>query len=466
MAYSFERVSHIKIIYASLQNMIPHLAIRMQTTSGLPLGNRQRDLSTYREKVMASESNSTSDANASQQKMGNDRSTPQSKMGPIGEAQHAGYCPPVQKPKETKAQYSLRLEKCRNHCLREFRIEIQEIVNIIDQHTAGQLNIVDHVEELQKSANDANNKIKEFSEVHLPAFDEPRDLDSEILHYWQLASCSPFLNAKNSQQNEQSSDSSDEQNRLRELNQLKSRLKRLIFLIGYSTVMERLNEWISLTHVGYALPFHRIFEDEIESADDRLRILQMISLVPKMIKGGLVDLTRGVVLCYPLSWWDRLIRNLIVFLLLVLSFTLVWGFSVILQSPDERALFGLTDGTAVTQPAILLKNWTALLLGIGAHILVAGAKLTNAEFRQFPMPLRDWSAYLSARTSTLIYKIVLALLVFIAMYLSLKGDMKLFDAFLIGYSFDSVVELLGASMEKSAGNKLTTFKDKLGVGGK
>ncbi len=415
---------------------------------------------------MSSERNSSTEFAETNKQISADAGVDHAKLAPDDDGPEHAVSPPFDNSREERNQEIVKeLERGRNHCLRELRVEIQEIVRIIDQHTIGQLNVINHLHELQQSATDAEARIEKLKTVYIPRL-KRKDIDSEIIHLWQLASNTPFLDARKSQQLTQLDSPPKDQDHLRELNYLKTRLMRMIFLIGYTTIMERLNGWIRVSRAGYALPFHPMFEDEIESVEDRQRILQLFSLKPGDIQGGLVDLSRGIVLCYPIAFWDRLVRHLIVILLFLLSFALIWWFSDILShSSDLLTTLGM-DKAKPPQPNLLSIYWTALLLGIFAHLLVAGAKQTQAEFRQFPMPLQDWGYYLSARTSTFMYKMALAFLVFVAMYLSLKGEMKLFDAFLIGYSFDSVVELVGASMEKSANTKLAAYTEKLGVGGK
>ena len=349
------------------------------------------------------------------------------------------------------------LKKIRNSILRDIRVEIEEVVLLIEQHVAGEIDIFRHINELEDSGKDVHKLVTEISKNHLEKIDRlRRDTYSRIINIWELTEKNPFFTTAKALELQ---DPKKEQERLRELNVLKSRLERLTYYLVYATGMERINNWIDAARPGYALPFHAIFEDELKKEDDRNRMLGLYSLSPVGMHGGLVDVARGIILCYPKSPWDRFIRHLINILQLVLWFALLITGTQLLITYGADFGFNMKPLSEFS----LIPTWSALLLGILGHGLVAGAKQPAASFRQFPLPLSDWGFYLTARTSVLIYKSALAFFVFWAMYLSLNGEIGLSEAFLIGYSFDSVAELVGLSLEKRAQTNITAIKDKLGL---
>ena len=309
---------------------------------------------------------------------------------------------------------------------------------------------------LQSTKKEITEKLTKLETVYLIKL-PPKDNYSEIINIWQIVATSPILDSSEID----NLSTNTKPDLLRELTLLKNRISRLSFQIVYITGMERLNNWIALSRPGYALPFHRIFEDEIESEDARQRILNLYSLKPELLKGGLIDPVKGVVLCYPLYNLDRLLRHIMILLFLIVSFAAVYAFTSLLTGAEETFKASL-DIKDMPSTSFLIMCWSALLIGIGGHILITGAKVTNVEYRQFPLPLRDWDYYLSSRTTLIIYKITLALFVFLSMFVLLKGEIGLLEAFLIGYSFDSVVELVGVSLEKRSAGKINVFKEKIG----
>lgn len=377
-----------------------------------------------------------------------------------GENKQSGLCPPSDL-KEDEGNNNKRIKKyriemkiCANHLLREVRVEIQEVSRIIDEHIAGQLDIVSHKDILQTTKEEVSEKMNDLKNTYLNKL-PPVDYYSEVINIWQLIETSPVFDSSKIEPL-----SENTQNLLRELTLLKNRISRLSFLVVYITGKERLNNWIDGARPGYALPFHRIFEDEIGAEDDRQRILNLYSLQPEALNGGLIDPVKGVVLCYPSSKFDRLLRHILLLLFLVVSFVAVYGFASLLT--DEGVLKGALEIPKEPTVSFLIMSWSALLIGILGHVLITGAKVTNVEYRQFPLPLRDWGFYLSSRTAMIVYKITLALFVFLSMFVLLEGEMKLLEAFLIGYGFDSVIDLVGVSLEKRSSVNIKVLKEKIG----
>lgn len=58
--------------------------------------------------------------------------------------------------KEAEPEHEEKLKECRNHRLRAVGVELQGIARIIDQHVAGELDIMSHTDELQQSRSDVD----------------------------------------------------------------------------------------------------------------------------------------------------------------------------------------------------------------------------------------------------------------------------------------------------------------------
>lgn len=453
-----------------------------------------------------------------------------------------------------------KLEFCGNTLLREIRVELQGINRILQRHLVGEIDLQDHIDELRQSRDDIRDRVDSIQKLHQSLNYVLKDALYEVVNLWQLAEKSRVFDVTSGEPgaDEEAPDAAfagssgqghyrprppdpdeggkakgrleqggeptrrsadvppaaktsggkgerpDEQKYLREINLLNNRVAKMLFYIAYLTGKERINNWLQKARPGYALPFHRIFEDELESVEERQKILNLYSVSPKSFDSGWFDASRGVVICSPKSPWIMALRFFVLVAVFALCTVLAAGLGwkvqdlpgntstsyggTVLQwivqstgggkedtgkasgssaTGDETATPGSAAGDTgdFTYPDRWGTSfvWAALIIGIFAHVLIAGAKRTDAEFRQFPLPMGDWFIYLSARTSALQYKLVLALLVFAAALVGQQGQVTLLDAFLIGYGFDSVVELLGTSMENTAGNRLAAYKQKLGL---
>lgn len=79
-------------------------------------------------------------------------------------------------------------------------------------------------------------------------------------------------------------ESNDSQMLARDLNMLDTLTSKLVFQIGLLTVPARLNRWLNQARIGYYVPFHEVFNDELPSYADRVRILKFLSWSPRTIK--------------------------------------------------------------------------------------------------------------------------------------------------------------------------------------
>ena len=355
--------------------------------------------------------------------------------------------------------------------LRAARVEINEALHTIRRHLAGEIDIRKHLPELVKTKSEIDNyldkQLKKWCAECAPC---EQDTYQEIINLWQQCAYSGLFSAgtvdpdggkQNGKPDNGAADVAEKQQAwLKELNFLRDRLEEIVYLIAYVTMPERLQDWVDGTRPGYALPIHKIFEDEIASSEKRTQIINLMSLEPLNLKGALIDPIRGVALCYPRGFMNQLARFVLVVALLAVSFVAVFHMVDTMRDIGLSWL-GISKPEEILSSHALMFCWLALLLGMVIHLLVGGAKIKTNEFWQFPMPLGNWWFYISARTSVLLYKIVLALVVFVAMFISAKGEIKLLDAFLIGYSFDSVIEILTASIDKQAAAKMSAYKEKL-----
>ena len=75
--------------------------------------------------------------------------------------------------------------------------------------------------------------------------------------------------------------------------------------------------------------------------------------------------------------------------------------------------------------------------------------------------ISDLSRYIDARFGLLVRKLLLALVGLFGLMFSSDSVTPL-NAFLVGYSLDSVVELFGTSLEQKSASQVTTLRKQLG----
>jgi hypothetical protein len=106
----------------------------------------------------------------------------------------------------------------------------------------------------------------------------------------------------------------------------------------------------------------------------------------------------------------------------------------------------------------MLVAWAAILIGVGVHILVGSTKRAKTQNGMPPVFL-DLITIINARFREIVMKLILGLVglfgLVIVSAMPQLGPANLFpslqitpiNAFLIGYSLDSILELFGTSME-------------------
>jgi hypothetical protein len=115
-----------------------------------------------------------------------------------------------------------------------------------------------------------------------------------------------------------------------------------------------------------------------------------------------------------------------------------------------------------------LVGWLAVLLGVVVHIAVGTAKRLQSERGRPPViAIGDVPLMVNAKIGQILLKLALTLIGFFGLVFAAGIDnAKPLNAFLVGYSLDSVVELFVASVEQRAAGQVSALKQQLGVGGK
>jgi hypothetical protein len=247
------------------------------------------------------------------------------------------------------------------------------------------------------------------------------------------------------------------------LNLLDVQARRIIYWTCYRTIPDRLREWLRETQPGYAIPFHAVFEDELPEAEDRQRILNYLACTPEALKdvGGLVDPDNGLVYRYDPSptrrWWS--LAEIGVALVVLTALVVAAGSMV---APPLQPNWNVRT---------LLIGWLAVLVGVVVHAAVGMAKRLRAQSANpAVLPVGKAMILLNAKEGTILLRSTLALIGFMALaYASTIPEPAHFgsfmlNAFLVGYSLDSVIELFGTGMDQRAAALQSTLKAQLGTG--
>lgn len=247
------------------------------------------------------------------------------------------------------------------------------------------------------------------------------------------------------------------QEQLGHLNMLDDACDRILFQIGMLTIPQRLNDWLDFGRTGYYIPFHEVFAPEVPNYTDRLRVLRHLAWSPRLIRNGLVDVSTGLIYRYSSNSTVRLLSMLWVVLTAVLATGLVYG------STQLQNIAGWPLGP--DNASTMLAAWGALAAGIVVHGCITVAKRIQEQPQMPPaLPIGDVARYADAKLGQSLLKIALALIGLFGLVFSAGiAQATPLQAFLAGYTLDSVVELFGASIERRAVSQVAGLRQQLGV---
>ena len=250
------------------------------------------------------------------------------------------------------------------------------------------------------------------------------------------------------------------QEQLQLLGLLDTQCRQIIYWTGVRTVPERLRDWLALSEPGYAIPFHAVFEDEVPDAEDRQKILDHLAWSPAFLaaSGGIVDPESGLIFRYD-SQKSRLSQAISI--LYVLAMVAVGGGIVwLLHQFPPLAARGLAD---------LEIAWLAVLAGVVVHSVVATAKRLRSQGALPPgLPINRFLVLLDARLGFVLFRVVVALVGYFGLVYAISEARPtgfLLNAFLVGYSLDSVVEIFGTTMDQRSAAQVANLRKQLGTQG-
>jgi hypothetical protein len=339
--------------------------------------------------------------------------------------------------------------------LRELRTEAQGLKEVLDLARKGEYGLHDQLAYIKHTREDITKLI-----ARLEQSNEQRERDQKpksdsicaIVNHWEQAE--PLLR----QLFTDASEKAESHLMLRRMSDVDRALCFIIAMVGERTIGERLNTWLDRNEPGDVVSFHRLFEDELPNPADRQRVLGLLAARPLQIKRGLLDPLTGLVYRYPDTWQGQVWRLAMIVFTFALCFGGLVGYLVLIKDDPEIAAPGLPFSGLVK---LFVGAWIMLLIGMGVHAMISRRKSIGGDVIDHRVPVTRWTCYITARTGMVLGTLCTSIAAMIA-YQQMKGELPSWDeAFLLGYGFDSFVELLSAEMgrrssERVAGLATTT----------
>jgi len=328
--------------------------------------------------------------------------------------------------------------------LRNIRAEVQDLRLLLENVRKGQTTIKGNSQYLAKTKKDIAALVADVGDT-FAADVKDGDTFRHVQNIWEQMLQSPFFLHPEQDM--------ETQEQLHSLDMLDQQIRQIEFHLGVLCIPARVNDWLAQARPGYYIPFHVVFEDEVPTLEDRVKILSYLASSPKVIKGGIVDAANGLI--YRCSKNPKRSIGLLI-IGLVISTGLVAGACYLpaVGWPLQREHLSM-----------LMIGWGAILVGMVVHIAVGDVKRTQRQ-GEFPpvAAVSNFLFMLDARSGQILQKLALALIgIFGLVFASGVNNVTPVNAFLVGYSLDSVIEVFSASLEQQTQAQVTAIKKQLGV---
>jgi hypothetical protein len=319
---------------------------------------------------------------------------------------------------------------------RELRAEVQDLQGVLDLVGKGQISLQTYAPYIQKTMEDVAALIDEIP--------EGSDSIRHIRNCWEQMQVNPLL--------VHPENLFSPQDQLNYLAIISDQIRKIVFQVGMISISYRLNDWLSKARPGYYIPFHLVFADEVPNMDDRQRILDFLAITPEAIKDGYIDASNGLVYRYSKSIRDRLWSVVLLLLIFLVATGLVVGAAYLPFPGWPLSVFNVST---------LVAGWAALLVGVSVHLAVGSVKRRQSQGDLPPViVLGDLPFIINARLGQFTLKLGLALVGLFGLVLSAGvAQTTIFNAFLVGYSLDSFVELFSSSIEQRANAQVSAMKE-------
>lgn len=323
--------------------------------------------------------------------------------------------------------------------LRLLRAEVQTLQAFLANVRAGKVTVKAYADYIKRTKDDVNAIVGAI---------RGGDSVRRIRNNWEQMEVNPIIAAPESDL--------DAQEQLHYLDVLDAQINTIRFLVGTLTIPERVNDWLAKARPGYYIPFHLVFEDEIPVAEDRVRVLELLAYSPETLENGVVDAANGLIFYHSQNKGRQRLAFLAIFLAFLAATALVAAAAFV-----PAAWLPIKP---VPLPTLLV-GWFAVVIGVVVHIAVAAAKRRQQREGRPPIvAVGDLPMIVEAKMGQILMKLVWALIGFLGLVLATGGEgVAVVNSFLVGYSLDSVLELVGTSLEQQADAQVTSLKQQLGV---
>jgi len=315
--------------------------------------------------------------------------------------------------------------------LRELRAEVQDFQSLLYNVQQGKASIGSYASYIEANRSEVLALFQRLNTTtDAPGSEVPSDSIARLSNLWQQLLSTSILSAPRND--------IDADVIIKELTVCDELCHRIIAYVGQLTIPARLNAMLANAWTGYLLPFHDLFADELPRAEDRQRLLRYLASVPGVLVGGVVEPENGLIFPYHRSPWKRAAVCLSL-LLFVVGATA--GFALLGYWPGMSEYSTLHAGD-------LVLNWLLVIAGGLVHLAVDRNKASSG---QASVPISHLSTAIDARAGTILMKLMLMTFGYCGLiFLGGKGNNSHLNAFLVGYSLDSFIELFSSTLDKKA----------------
>lgn len=318
--------------------------------------------------------------------------------------------------------------------LRELRAEVQDIQTLLGNVQQGKAAIGSYASYLEVNRNEVAALFQRLNSVaENAATAVPSDSIGRLSNLWQQLLCTSVVSMPHSV--------IDAELLIKELAVCDELCNRIVAYIGHLTIPARLNGMLANAWTGYLLSFHDLFADELPRAEDRQRVLRFLASVPGVLVGGVVEPENGLIFPYHRNLWKR-VGVCLSLLLFAVGATV--GFALLGQSSGVRELAGVESSGLVV-------NWLLVVAGGLVHL---GVDRNKGSGVKASVPVSHLSAAIDARAGTIVLRLLLMVFAYCGLiFLGGSGNNSHLNAFLVGYSLDSFVELFSSTLDKKAAER-------------
>ena len=323
--------------------------------------------------------------------------------------------------------------------LRELRAEVQDLQRVLESVRRGESTLKTYSSYVRKTMKDIKELISSIQDG---------DAIRHLHNSWEQMGSNPLLLHPEAD--------FPAQEQLHYLDMLLSQIQRMVFLVGFLTIPTRVNDWLAQARPGYYIPFHLVFDDELPNQEERVKVLNYLAWSPKAISGGIIDVANGLIYRYADEAKSRRKSVLLLALALVVCTGIVLG-----------ACYVRVPGWPIRSEHLysFLVGWSAVLTGVVTHIGVGSVKRARAQGGLPPIiAVGDFFMIANAKAGQILLKLFQALIGFFGLVFSAGVDnVTPFNAFLLGYSLDSFIELFSSSIEQRSSAQVANLKKQLKV---